>query len=150
MDATQHGQPRATAVITLRLGPRDRALLQALLEREARAPGRRGEEASMSSVIRDLIRRAAKARGVEYDIPTLPPIVRRAPRACDASHDTARSMLLKRLAKGPRGLAASFARHLEVDPAQLSRFKHGREAFPAAKIEMLLAMLTALARLYAQ
>ena len=146
MDATQQRQPRATAVVTLRLGPRDRALLQGLLERETRAPGRRREEASMSSVIRDLIRRAAKARGVEYDIPTLPLIVRRAPRAANASHDTARSMLLKRLAKGPRGLAASLARHLEVDPAQLSRFKHGREAFPAEKIELLLAMLTALSR----
>jgi hypothetical protein len=141
MDTTQQRQRRATAVITLRLSARDRALLQALLEREARAHGRHSEEASLSSVMRDLIRRAARARGVDVDVPPAPLARSRTPRVLKSSQDIVRSVLIKRLVSGPRGLAAAIARRLDVHPAQLSRFRYGRESFPARKAHALFELL---------
>jgi hypothetical protein len=146
MDATQQRQSRATAVITLRLGALDRALLQALLVREARARGKRRAKASLSSVMRDLIRRAAKGRGLDVDLPRAPLAASRPPRALKSAQDMLRSLLIKRLAWGPRGLAAALASRLEVHPAQMSRFRSGREPFPAAKVDALLEVLHDLVR----
>jgi hypothetical protein len=54
-----------SVLVTLRLSARDRALLEQLVERERRELEDLGVEASLSSVLRKLIRIAAKASAIE-------------------------------------------------------------------------------------
>jgi hypothetical protein len=50
-------------------------------------------------------------------------------------------MRLRECSRGRRGLAAEIARKFGVEPAQVSRFRAGTEAFPAAKLDELYAFL---------
>lgn len=52
-----------------------------------------------------------------------------------------RALLRKKMAER-RGLGAEVARKLGVERAQVSRFKAGKESFPAAKIGDLYSLLS--------
>lgn len=54
-----------TGTFTLRISPSDRALLDRLVELEAAAMATDGVEVTRVSVLRKLIRREAKAKGLE-------------------------------------------------------------------------------------
>ena len=134
-----------SVLVTLRLSARDRALLEQLVERERRELEDLGVEVSLSSVMRKLIRAAAKASAIDVagdelprrsaPAPALPPPTTPAP-----SQDQVRALLQKKMAER-RGLGAELARKLGVERAQVSRFKAGREAFPARKLGGLYALL---------
>ena len=129
-----------SVLVTLRLSARDRALLEQLVEHERRELEDLGVEVSLSSVMRKLIRAAAKA----------PPS--RSPRGslvgrsaggriarvddAGASQDQVRALLRKKMAER-RGLGAELARKLGVERAQVSRFKAGTETFPASRLAAL-------------
>lgn len=135
-----------SVLITLRLSARDRALLEQLAARERRELEELGVEVSLSSVMRKLIRAAAKASSIEVAGDELS---RRAPTreappssaTSAASQEHVRSLLRKRMAER-RGLGAELARRLGVERAQVSRFKAGKEAFPMAKLAGLFELLT--------
>jgi len=138
-----------SVLISLRLSARDRALLEALLARERRELQDLGVEVSLSSVMRKLIRAAAKgaavaeasADGVRAYAPaaTAPaPETRTKPAV---SQSRVRALLRQKTAER-RGLAAELARALGVERAQMSRFKAGNEAFPAAKLAGLFDLLS--------
>lgn len=128
-----------TVPTTLRLSALDRALLDKLVELEAEELRERGVDANISTVVRQLIRQAAKARGIVLEeAPPRPP--RAVPRPPKASQDQVRVLLVKQLAKH-RGLGAELARRLGVEPSQVSHFKAGTESFPAAKLDALFNLL---------
>jgi hypothetical protein len=133
-----------SVLVTLRLSARDRALLEALVERERQALEDLGVEVSLSSIMRKLIRAAAKAvdvSGVEVAEPVVPREKATAARTSPAvSQEQVRALLRKKTAER-RGLGAELARKLGVERAQVSRFKAGTEAFPAAKLPALLEHL---------
>ncbi len=137
-----------SVLVTLRLSARDRALLEGLVERERQELEDLGVEVSLSSVMRKLIRAAAKASavdvaGVQAAAPVAPPrkpVPTRAP--ADVSQDQVRALLRRRTAER-RGLGAELARKLGVERAQVSRFKAGKEAFPANKLTALHDLLRA-------
>jgi hypothetical protein len=124
---------------TLRLTAHDRALLDELVAREAAELADRGVDVNASSVIRQLIRQAAKAHGIVITEPTARP-PRLAPRPPAATQDEVRALYKKR-ARTHRGLGAELSRALGVEAAQLSRFKAGHP-FPASKLDALHALLT--------
>jgi hypothetical protein len=134
-----------SVLVTLRLSARDRALLEQLVERERRELEELGVEVSLSSVMRKLIRAAAKASAIDVagdelprrpaPAPALPPSTTPAP-----SQDQVRALLRKKMAER-RGLGAELARKLGVERAQVSRFKAGAEPFPAGRLPTLWAML---------
>jgi hypothetical protein len=136
-----------SVLVTLRLSVRDRALLEQLVERERRELEDLGVEASLSSVMRKLIRAAAKAAAGDVAGDEVP---RRAPAAAEATparrappsvtQDQVRALLKKKMAER-RGLGAELARKLGVERAQVSRFKAGRESFPVMKLEGLFELL---------
>lgn len=139
-----------SVLVTLRLSPRDRALLEQLVALEQRELAARGAEATLSSVMRGLIRDAARVRGVGDDderaaSPATSAARRWGPRekaaAPKVSQGAARALLRKRMGE-KRGLGAELARRLGVEPAQVSRFKKGKEAFPASKLDSLYALLS--------
>jgi DNA-binding MarR family transcriptional regulator len=136
----------ASVLVTLRLSARDRALLEGLVERERQELEELGVEVSLSSVMRKLIRAAAKASavdvaGVEAAAPVAPPAKPAPTRAsADVSQDQVRALLRRKTAER-RGLGAELARKLGVERAQVSRFKAGREAFPASKLGALYELL---------
>jgi DNA-binding Xre family transcriptional regulator len=134
-----------SVLVTLRLSARDRALLEQLVERERRELEDLGVEVSLSSVMRKLVRAAAKASAIDVAVlppraappaPALPSLTTPAP-----SQDQVRSLLRKKMAER-RGLGAELARKLGVERAQVSRFKTGTEAFPAQKLGALYEALT--------
>ena len=137
-----------SVLVTLRLSVRDRALLEQLVEHERRALDHLGVEVSLSSVMRKLIRAAAKAAAVdvagdERPRPPAAPVAQPSPAATSpVSQDQVRALLRKRMAER-RGLGAELARKLGVERAQVSRFKAGSESFPSTKIGPLYALLTA-------
>jgi len=135
-----------SVLVTLRLSARDRALLEQLVERERRELEDLGVEVSLSSVMRKLIRAAAKASAIDVGdelprrparAPVPPPSTTPAP-----SQDQVRALLRKKMAER-RGLGAELARKLGVERAQVSRFKAGKEAFPASKLRGLHELLAA-------
>jgi DNA-binding Xre family transcriptional regulator len=135
-----------SVLVTLRLGSRDRLLLEGLVERERRELEALGVEASLSSVMRKLIRAAAKASAVEVDDVEASEPARRvgpaSPLALPAvSQEQVRALLRKKTAER-RGLGAELARKLGVERAQVSRFKAGKETFPASKLDRLYELLT--------
>ena len=137
-----------SVLVTLRLSARDRALLEGLVERERQELEELGVEVSLSSVMRKLIRAAAKASavdvaGVEAAAPVAPPAKPVPIRAsADVSQDQVRALLRRKTAER-RGLGAELARKLGVERAQVSRFKTGKEAFPANKLTALYDLLRA-------
>jgi|GEM_PF-7033553 hypothetical protein len=128
-----------SVLVTLRMSARDRALLEQFVDRERRELELEdlGVEVSLSSVMRKLIRAAAKASAIDVageelprrpaPAPALPPSTTPAP-----SQDQVRALLRKKMAER-RGLGAELARKLGVERAQVSRFKAGKKPFPAAK-----------------
>jgi hypothetical protein len=135
-----------SVLVTLRLSARDRAVLEQLVERERRELEDLGVEVSLSSVMRKLIRAAAKASAIDVagdELPRRPgPAPAPAPSTTPApSQDQVRALLRKKMAER-RGLGAELARKLGVERAQVSRFKAGTEAFPASKLGGLYAVLT--------
>jgi hypothetical protein len=134
-----------SVLVTLRLSARDRALLEQLVERERHELEDLGVEASLSSVMRKLIRAAAKASAIDVagdelprrpaPAPALPPSTTPAP-----SQDQVRALLRKKMAER-RGLGAELARKLGVERAQVSRFKAGTETFPSGKLGLLYELL---------
>ena len=97
------------------------------------------------TVMRKLIRAAAKASadvaGVEAAAPVAPPAKPAPTRAsADVSQDQVRALLRRKTAER-RGLGAELARKLGVERAQVSRFKAGKEAFPASKLGALHELL---------
>jgi hypothetical protein len=134
-----------SVLVTLRLSARDRALLeQQLVERERQELEDLGVEVSLSSVMRKLIRAAAKASAVDVAGDTPPPrraagavLTRSTPATPSVSQDQVRALLRKKMAER-RGLGAELARRLGVERAQVSRFKAGAEAFPVAKLARYL------------
>ncbi|MGD0679869.1 MAG: hypothetical protein ABSC94_31180 [Polyangiaceae bacterium] len=136
-----------SVLVTLRLSARDRALLEGLVERERQELEELGVEVSLSSVMRKLIRAAAKASavdvaGVEAAAPVAPPAKPVPIRAsADVSQDQVRALLRRKTAER-RGLGAELARKLGVERAQVSRFKSGNELFPARKLAELYALLS--------
>jgi len=135
-----------SVLVTLRLSARDRAWLEGLVERERKELADLGVEVSLSSVMRKLIRAAAKASavdvaGVEAAAPVAPrakPVPTRT--SADVSQDQVRALLRRRTAER-RGLAAELARKLGVERAQVSRFKAGKEPFPTGKLDRLYELL---------
>jgi transcriptional regulator with XRE-family HTH domain len=126
---------------TLRLTAHDRALLDKLVELEAEELRERGVDVNLSSAVRQLVRQAAKARGIVVtDEDLVARQARPAPRPPRAAQETVRTLLRKRMAQ-KRGLGAEIARRFGVEAAQVSRFKAGEEAFPAAKLDELYAFL---------
>jgi transcriptional regulator with XRE-family HTH domain len=133
-----------SVLVTLRLSTRDRALLEQLVEHERRELEDLGVEVSLSSVMRKLIRGAAKLSAVDVveGEPIAAPAKRGATRVSPAvSQDQVRT-LLKRKTAERRGLGAELARKLGVERAQVSRFKAGKEAFPASKLAALSELLS--------
>ncbi len=137
-----------SVLVTLRLSARDCALLEQLVEHERRELEDLGVEVSLSSVMRKLIRAAAKVSAIDVagdDFPRRPaaPAPPPAPSTTlTPSQDQVRALLRKKMAER-RGLGAELARKLGVERAQVSRFKAGREAFPASKLGRLYELLTA-------
>jgi hypothetical protein len=134
-----------SVLVTLRLSARDRALLEGLVERERRELEDLGVEVSLSSVMRKLIRAAAKTSAIDVAGDGLPgrPAPAAAPRPSTTpvpSQDQVRALLRKRMAER-RGLGAELARKLGVERAQVSRFKAGMEAFPSGKLSALHDLL---------
>ncbi len=134
-----------SVLVTLRLSARDRALLEQLVERERRELEDLGVEVSLSSVMRKLIRAAAKAVDVAGDASPPRPAAAAATRSStpatpSVSQDQVRALLRKKMAER-RGLGAELARKLGVERAQVSRFKSGKETFPAAKLQLLRDLL---------
>ena|SRR5580704_8129427 len=134
-----------SVLVTLRLSARDRALLEQLVEHERRALEELGVEVSLSSVMRKLIRAAAKASAIAVAGDELPrraaPAAAPPPSTTPApSQDQVRALLRKKMAER-RGLGAEVARKLGVERAQVSRFKAGKERFPVAKLAVLLELL---------
>jgi hypothetical protein len=141
-----------SVLVTLRMSARDRALLEQLVERERRELEELGVEVSLSSVMRKLIRAAAKASAIDVagdELPRRPAPAPAPPRpttpAPVPSQDQVRSLLRKKMAER-RGLGAELARKLGVERAQVSRFKAGTESFPASKLEALYGLLALAAR----
>lgn len=133
----------SSIVLTIRLTPRDRALLEKLVEAERAELEDRGVEVSLSTVLRQMIRQTAKARDlVLEDHEIVLPKRRPPPRPPTASQEHVRRLLTK-LSGERRGLAAEIARRFNVEPGQVSKFKSGRIDFPVAKIDDLLAFLKA-------
>jgi hypothetical protein len=131
-----------SVLVTLRLSARDRALLERLVERERQELEDLGVEVSLSSVMRKLIRAAAKASAVDAAAPVAPPAKAVPTRAAaEVSQDQVRALLRRKTAER-RGLGAELARKLGVERAQVSRFKAGKESFPAAKLAGLYELLT--------
>jgi DNA-binding Xre family transcriptional regulator len=137
-----------SVLVTLRLSARDRALLEQLVERERRELEELGVEVSLSSVMRKLIRAAAKASAVDVagDAPPPRPAAAAATRSStpampSVSQDQVRALLRKKMAER-RGLGAELARKLGVERAQVSRFKTGKEAFPTGKLLRLFEELS--------
>jgi len=133
--------PRGESVIptTLRLTAHDRALLDKLVELEAAELLERGVDVNLSTLVRRLVRQEAKARNIVLS--EVPPRPRRSvPRPPAATQEQVRALFTKRASK-LRGLGAELGRALGVEAAQLSRFKAG-DAFPAAKLDALYALLT--------
>jgi hypothetical protein len=135
-----------SVLVTLRLSARDRALLESLVERERQQLEALGVEVSLSSIMRKLIRAAAKASAVDVASVEVaePPAPRAQPAAARPSpaisQDQVRALLRKKTAER-RGLGAELARKLGVERAQVSRFKAGKEAFPASKLGDLHQLL---------
>lgn len=132
-------------IVTVRLTPRDRALLDRLVQAEAPELEELGVEVTIATVLRKLVRQAAKARGIEIadnEIATRRP---KTPTPTNSSQEQVRKLLAKRADKR-RGLAAEIARRFDVEPAQVSRFKAGTEDFPATKLDALHAFLKTEAR----
>jgi DNA-binding Xre family transcriptional regulator len=134
-----------SVLVTLRLSARDRALLEQLVEREHRELEDLGVEASLSSVMRKLIRAAAKASAIDVDAlprqPAPPAPASPASKTPAPSQDQVRALLRKKMAER-RGLGAELARKLGVERAQVSRFKTGKEAFPTGKLLRLFEELS--------
>jgi hypothetical protein len=138
-----------SVLVTLRLSARDRTLLEQLVERERRELEDLGVEVSLSSVMRKLIRAAAKAAAVDVvgdELPRRPvadAVAPPSPRATlpAPSQEQVRALLQKKMAER-RGLGAELARKLGVERAQVSRFLAGKEKFPRAKLPELLGLLT--------
>jgi transcriptional regulator with XRE-family HTH domain len=136
-----------SVLVTLRLSARDRALLEQLVESERRELEDLGVEVSLSSVMRKLIRAAAKASGIDVagdELPRRPAPAPALPTSTTPtpSQDQVRALLRKKMAER-RGLGAELARKLGVERAQVSRFKAGRESFPAARLVALYELLSA-------
>ncbi len=135
-----------SVLVTLRLSARDRVLLEQLVERERRELEDLGVEVSLSSVMRKLIRAAARASAIDVagDAPSCRPpaavATTSAPATPSVSQDQVRALLRKEMAER-RGLGAELARKLGVERAQVSRFKAGKEPFPAAKLGRLYELL---------
>jgi hypothetical protein len=134
-----------SVLVTLRMSARDRALLEQLVERERRELEDLGVEVSLSSVMRKLIRAAAKASAIDVagdELPRRPAPVPALPLSTTPapSQDQVRALLRKKMAER-RGLGAELARKLGVERAQVSRFKAGKEAFPARKLGALHDLL---------
>jgi hypothetical protein len=135
-----------SVLVTLRLSARDRAVLEQLVERERRELEDLGVEVSLSSVMRKLIRAAAKASAIdvagdERPRPAAAPAAKSSPPATPSvSQDQVRTLLRKKMAER-RGLGAELARKLSVERAQVSRFKAGKEAFPSGKLSALYDLL---------
>jgi DNA-binding Xre family transcriptional regulator len=137
-----------SVLVTLRMSARDRALLEQLVERERRELEDLGVEVSLSSVMRKLIRAAARASAIE--VAAGDEVPRRAPPAAEVTparppppsvtQDQVRALLKKKMAER-RGLGAELARKLGVERAQVSRFKGGVEAFPVSKLSTLWTLL---------
>jgi transcriptional regulator with XRE-family HTH domain len=133
-----------SVLVRLRLSARDRALLEQLVEHERRELEHLGVEVSLSSVMRKLIRAAAKASAIDVAGDELPR--RAAPASAPPSttpapsQDQVRALLRKKMAER-RGLGAELARKLGVERAQVSRFKAGNESSPAGKLAGLYALL---------
>jgi hypothetical protein len=138
-----------SVLVTLRLSARDRALLEQLVERERRELEDLGVEVSLSSVMRKLIRAAAKASAIDVAADAPPPrrsaaataTTSSTPPSPSVSQDHVRTLLRKKMAER-RGLGAELARKLGVERAQVSRFKAGKEAFPASKLTRLHDLLS--------
>jgi hypothetical protein len=133
-----------SVLVTLRLSARDRALLEQLVERERRELEDLGVEASLSSVMRKLIRGAAKASAIDLAGVELSPRVMAPlspPATSSVSQEQVRALLRKKTAER-RGLGAELARKLGVERAQVSRFKAGKEAFPMSKLSALRDLLS--------
>jgi DNA-binding MarR family transcriptional regulator len=134
----------SSVLLTLRMSARDRALLEQLVERERTQLDELGVEVSLSSVMRKLIRAAAKASSIDVAADELPR--RPAPAAVPPSttpapsQDQVRALLRRKMAER-RGLGAELARKLGVERAQMSRFKAGTEGFPSGKLAGLYALL---------
>ena len=135
-----------SVLVTLRISARDRALLEELVERERRSSrtsaSRSRSRASCASSFEPPAKAAAvDVAGVEASAPVAPPAPSR--RA------TTPASLRTRCAGAPaeemaerRGLGAELARKLGVERAQVSRFKAGKEPFPAGKLGGLYTLLT--------
>ena len=138
-----------SVLVTLRLSARDRALLEQLVERERRELEDLGVDPSLSSVMRKLIRAAAKASAIDEASAAPPhrPAAAAATRSAlttpSVTQDQVRTLLRKKSAER-RGLGAELARKLGVERAQVSRFKAGKEAFPAGKLTSLVQLLEAI------
>ena len=137
-----------SVLVTLRLSARDRALLEQLVERERRELEALGVEVSLSSVMRKLIRAAAKASAIDVagdalprrpaPAPALPPSTTPAP-----SQDQVRALLRKKMAER-RGLGAELARKLlNWADSQISTVL-GTLGLSSAEINAILGVLPAL------
>jgi DNA-binding MarR family transcriptional regulator len=124
-----------------------RLLADELVERERQELEDLGVEVSLSSVMRKLIRAAAKASVVDVAcVEAAAPVARPAKAvptraSADVSQDQVRALLRRKTAER-RGLGAELARKLGVERAQVSRFKAGKEPFPASKLPGLHELLT--------
>lgn len=125
-------------VVTLRMSAYDRALLEKLVDAASERAGRR---VSHSALVRRLLAGEALAQGIEVGALDAPPRPRRRRKVTPAaSLAVVRAALRKRADRQP-GLAAELARRLRVQPAQISRFKAGKDGFPPAKLDRLFALL---------
>jgi hypothetical protein len=135
-----------SVLVTLRMSARDRVLLEQLVERERRELEDLGVEVSLSSVMRKLIRAAAKASAIDVagdELPHRAAVVAKTsstPATPSVSQDQVRALLRRKMAER-RGLGAELSRKLGVERAQVSRFKAGTEAFPASKLGDLHELL---------
>ena len=83
-------------VLTIRLTPRDRALLEKIVEAERAELEERGVEVSLSTVLRQMIRQTAKARAIVVADEEIAPRPKRTPlRPPAASQDQVRRLLAR-------------------------------------------------------
>lgn len=148
--ARHPGEALATDTLTLRLSHADRDLLDRLVTLRAAELEADGIDVTAASYVRGLIRRDAKARGLEPSLapepakppaPTGQPNKDPAPTAKGRSAPTAdevRAALVRAVEGGAVG--AEIARIAKLDRGHLSRFKNDRGGLSLEALAALAAV----------
>jgi hypothetical protein len=140
----------ASETITVRLTPSDRAVLDRLVELRNAELEHEGIRLKPSTYVRGLIRREAKAKGLDSaevlaaatakaPPPETPAPERKAKGSREPSHDEVRAALSRAVESGTS--QADIARRSKIDPAQLSRFKRGDGGLSPERLRTLAAVL---------